>query len=111
MSWREDLTDTEYFECDCGDMDHILRVSYFKDEPEEMYVEIHLRQKTFLRRLWQAVKYAFGFRSRFGDFDEFLWRPETAKEYRAFIDRFLEAREKYWDEKENAVSSGSTQVD
>lgn len=94
MGLRDDLTDTEYFECDCGDMDHILRVSYYKEDTEEMYVEIHLRQKTFLQRVWHGVKYIFGFRSRYGDFDEFLWAPETARKYRAFIDKYLEACDK-----------------
>ena len=97
MNWRDKLLNTEYFECDCGDFDHTLRVSYFKDEPTEMYVEIHLRQQPFFKRLWKAIKYVCGFRSRYGDFDEFMWSYETADKYRDFIGNFLAAHEDYLD--------------
>jgi len=87
------MQEKEYFECECGDMDHILRMCYFKDDVDFMYVDVHLRQQTFFKRVWKAIKYVFGRRSAFGDFDEFLWGPREAKRARDMIDKFLEAAE------------------
>ena len=88
----------EYYECDCSDFDHILRVSYFEDvtpdKPDFLYIEVHLRQKTFFKRLWSGLSYIFGRRSRYGDFDEFLWTPETAKRFADHCMRYHEAATK-----------------
>lgn len=91
MSQFDDMQEKEYFECSCGDMDHILRMCYFKDELDTMYVDVHLRQKIWYRRLWQAIKYVFGHRSTFGDFDEFLWNKKEATRVRSLLDKFIEA--------------------
>lgn len=96
---RDELMKTKYYECDCGDFDHTLRVSYFEDEPDQIYLEIHLRQKSFFKRLWGALLYALGRRSRYGDFDEFIWSPKVVKDFRGFLKDFLVDHEKHWDNK------------
>lgn len=105
------MDNPEYYECSCRDFDHTLRMTYFKDaspdDPDFLYVEVHLRQKPIVMldyvllfkkfnvpvvkfpRPWAALKYLFGFRSRYGDFDEFLWDPETAIKFRNHCDRYL----------------------
>jgi len=87
--------DKEYFECDCSEFDHTMRVAYFKEEPDFMYVEVHLRQKSFFRRLWAAIKYVFGRRSDYGDFDEFLWTPKTAEKMRDLCDEFIKTEKNF----------------
>lgn len=89
MSQFDEWEDKEYFECDCGDMDHIMRMFFEKDEVGMMYVSVHLRQKTFGWRLWHAIKYMFGYRSRYGDFDEFVWGRKEATRFRNMLDRYL----------------------
>jgi len=89
MSQFNELEDKEFFECDCGDMDHTLRMFYCRDETDMMYVSIHLRQKPWHWRLWHAIKYVFGYRSRYGDFDEFVWGRAEATKFRNMIDRYL----------------------
>jgi len=88
----------EYYECDCTDFNHILRMRYFDnvsvDDPDFLYVEIHLRSKPFFERFWLAIKYAFGFRSKYGDFDEFCWSPETAKRFADHCMRYYNAATK-----------------
>lgn len=81
----------QYIECDCGDFDHIFRITYWKDDPDFIYLSVHLRQQTFLRRLWHAIKYVFGYRSKYGDFDEFLLNPKDAEKFKEVLGIFLEA--------------------
>lgn len=89
----------KYYECECGDMDHILRVSYFSDEPYELFIEVHLRQKSFIKRLWSAFLYVIGRRSRYGDFDEFLWGPDTVKDFNKFTEGFLKDQDEFFSKK------------
>lgn len=55
--------------CDCESPEHqfILR----KDsEDGEVWLESHLySHQNFFKRLWMGMKYAFGYKSRYGNFD------------------------------------------
>jgi hypothetical protein len=94
MGQSDEYLHKQYFECECDDFDHTLRMMYFRDEFDYIYLSIHLRQKSFARRLWHAVKYVFGFRSRYGDFDEFLWSPKEATRFRDMLNQYLKDAEK-----------------
>ena len=83
-----------YLECDCWSLDHVMRLSYFEDEPDTLYVETHLRSYGFFRRVWHAIKYVFGYRSRYGDFDEYLWNVETMAKIRDELNKVLIANGK-----------------
>jgi hypothetical protein len=50
-------------------MDHILRFSY-EPEDRELFVTVHLAPLPFRKRVWNAIRYVFGRRSRYGDHDE-----------------------------------------
>ena len=80
-----------YIDCDCQDFDHLLRIAYFddKDIHNELYIEVHLRQKSFLKRLWLGLKYVFGFRSSFGDFDEFVMTRKKVLEIKKVLEDFI----------------------
>ena len=64
---------TKYFECDCGCADHVIRICIddWEDEPfPSIYLEVQLRQyHSFLGRLWLAIKYIFGYKSKYGHWD------------------------------------------
>lgn len=70
----------ELFICACNSMEHQLIMSYSTDEKDkEVYCSVHLKPKrTLFERIWKAVKYIFGHRSIYGDFDEFIFKPEDA---------------------------------
>lgn len=80
-----------YFECDCQEFDHLLRLAYFeeKDRNNELYIEVHLRQKPFIHRLLNGVKYILGFRSSFGDFDEFVLNRKSALEMKQTLEEYI----------------------
>ena len=83
----------KYYECECSSIEHILRMTYFNDTSSDdldfLYVEVHLKSKPFFQRLWRGIRYIFGFRSRYGDFDEFCWSPETAKRFADHCQEYL----------------------
>lgn len=61
--------------CECHNLEH--QICVFKDEDDDVaYVSIHLVPGTFFERLKNGIKYIFGHRSRYGDFDEFLFKKE-----------------------------------
>jgi len=63
------------FTCRCGSMEHIFVIT--ADE-EDMFIEVHLAPLPLWQRVRQAIKYVFGYRSKWGDFDEILLDPTQA---------------------------------
>ena len=67
--------DSIYMECDCGDNDHLFKLTYSEDGqstsfPPTVYLAVQLRQsRPWCERLWMATKYVFGCESRFGHWD------------------------------------------
>ena len=64
----------ELFICSCGSMEHqafMWRDDSYEDEP--LYLEIHLTTyRSFWQRLKYGLKYAFGYKSQFGAWDELI---------------------------------------
>jgi hypothetical protein len=56
-------------------MEHVFVVTA---DDEDLFIETHLSPLPFFERLKHAVQYVFGYRSRWGDFDEIVLNPETA---------------------------------
>jgi hypothetical protein len=72
--------------CDCSSAEHQLIVSWDNDD-NEVYVRVHLANcYGFWRRLWHAVKYVFGHKSRYGAFDEVILRKEDADNLQKVVD-------------------------
>jgi hypothetical protein len=61
--------DIKYLECACHSPDHTMR---FHIEDDAIYLTVHLTHDTFYGRLKKAIKYIFGYTSRYGHFDEFI---------------------------------------
>lgn len=82
----------EYFECRCSTPEHTLRV-WFDDDKDDpcVYVSVFLANDSWHRRLWTAIKYALGYKCRYGHFDEFILRPEDCDRLSAVLDRLKKA--------------------
>jgi hypothetical protein len=66
-------TTTDIMVCECNSMEHQIVISHFDDDDEGIvYFSIHLTKKPFFERLKHAIKYIFGYQSRFGAFDEVI---------------------------------------
>lgn len=74
------------FICECGDTSHQFIVQDFGDEwieedgEKRLYISIHLNEdKNFFQRLFIAIKYLFGFKSKYGAFNEIILNKNQLK--------------------------------
>jgi hypothetical protein len=57
------------FFCSCGSNEHFFVLQRFPDE-EEVYLSIYLSRLRFHKRVLNAIKYIFGYKSMYGHFSE-----------------------------------------
>lgn len=82
-----------YAECACDSSEHMLRFTYDLDDPIDegiLFIEPQLSNGPFFWRLRRAVKYLFGYKCRYGQWDETLLDVHQARQLRDFIDGFIE---------------------
>lgn len=63
------------FICECHSLEHMIELNY-DSHYDSYYLNIHLHSYNFLRRLWNGIKYIFGYKCLYGDFDEFIFKKE-----------------------------------
>ena len=76
-----------YFDCQCDCNEHVLR---FTLDPAdgEVWLETYLNgYHSWYQRAWIALKYVFGYQSRYGAFDCTLLRPEDYVRLQALLAR------------------------
>lgn len=69
----------ELFVCRCDNTEHQLIFTYFDDDLDErfVYCSVHLvPQGNIWRRIKDGIKYIFGYKSKYGHFDEFIFKNE-----------------------------------
>ena len=94
--------------CACHSIEHQLSISYEKGDTDndfdEMDLEIHL---TTSRRFWGrvigAIKYIFGHKSRYGDWDVFTIDSNDCDKLIAYLQALKNNREKIKENFENGV--------
>ena len=80
--------DIEILVCDCHSFEHQAIFWLVKEWGDTLHVYIHLTtHRNFFKRLWHGLKYAFGYKSRFGAWDEFIFSAESEKKLLEFIER------------------------
>lgn len=77
----ENIKETQYFGCSCHSSEHTLMFNYYRDDDDPSLSEIYTTTyigstETFWRRLWQFIKFLFGYRCRYGDFDCFSMKAK-----------------------------------
>ncbi len=80
----------EIFICACHSFEHQAIFWYDPDYGwDELYVYIHLRTyKGFFKRFWVGLKYAFGYSSIVGQWDQFIFKTEDEEK----LFKYLEER-------------------
>lgn len=78
----------ELFICQCHNTEHQLIFSYFpEDEDKDIYVSVHsIPEYRLWKRIWTAIQYIFDYRSRYGHFDEFIFKKSDAKQLQKVVD-------------------------
>lgn len=54
------------------------------------YAHVHLSSHSFWSRVKYGMKYIFGYKSRYGAFDEFIFNPEDAPRLQQLVDHLNE---------------------
>lgn len=77
------------FICMCNNLEH--QVAFWYDEEENLlYIEPRLvTHRNFFKRLWVGLKYTFGYKSRFGEFDEVILDLENQKKLRDMLNELI----------------------
>jgi hypothetical protein len=76
----------EILVCDCNSNEHQI-IIYFDEELGSAYLQIHLTKRKFWQRLKAGIKYIFGYKSRFGHWDEFIFKPEHASKLKEIAEK------------------------
>lgn len=66
--------EAELILCDCTSTEHQIVIIKDIDEVigREAYIQIHLSKLSFFKRLIYGIRYIFGYKSRYGCFEEFI---------------------------------------
>ena len=68
--------------CKCHSTDHQLIFQFEENrEYSQVYMEVHLNKRPLLSRIKYAIKYIFGYQSRYGAFDEFLVNKKDVEKF------------------------------
>lgn len=70
--------------CSCNSTEHSCIISSIEDEPV-IYLNVHLCKQPFFERLKYGIKYIFGYRSKYGDFDEFIFDKSHISQFENII--------------------------
>lgn len=86
----------EHFDCICDSNEHSLRVTYFVDEwdgieEDEVYLSLFLSDRPLWGRIWQAIKYVFGYKCIYGHFQCITIKREDAERFRNLMDRYIQS--------------------
>jgi len=74
--------DKIYVECSCGSPEHLLQ---FDRDEDFVYVYVLLNNPNFFKRILIGLKYIFGYKCRYGQFDEILLSKESAKSLAEYL--------------------------
>lgn len=90
--------------CECNSTDHqIIFIYEYEDELDEKnnivrsypmcFAHVHLAKFPFWKRFKYGIKYIFGYQSKYGAFDEFIFKPEDATKLQDLVDHLNEQTE------------------
>jgi len=91
----------EYFQCDCSSDEHSMVFHLDEDcwdGNPEIYTSVFLQpERNIFKRLWIAIRYMFGYRSKYGAFDCFIMQLKDADKMIRLCEAFkvLAARHKH----------------
>lgn len=76
----------EYFDCGCSSLHCVVRLAYFPEDKDYLYVETYLRPLGFFGRVWRSFLYVIG---RYVPYNDTCLEPETVGRMRDTCNEFL----------------------
>jgi hypothetical protein len=84
-----------HFDCECGSDEHTFKFVFDPDDGE-LYLSAYLSQyRGFFGRVLEAVKYVFGYTSKYGHWDVTILNRDDTARLAALCQRSVEARDAY----------------
>lgn len=78
--------DTDILLCDCFSAEHQIIVNYDK-ENKLVYFSVHLiTYQNIFKRIWVAVKYVFGYTSKYGHWDSVILNEQDKDKIQKIVD-------------------------
>jgi hypothetical protein len=72
--------------CECHSLEHQV-VFWYDSEFGDLYCEPHLTtHRNFFQRMWAGIKYTFGHRSKYGEWDSTIFKTDDLIKLRVFLD-------------------------
>lgn len=100
MSEKTPYESTDVLICECRSDEHQYLIYYSDEEMPSgqtcptVYIHPHLiTYNSFWKRVWVAIKYIFGHRTKYGQWDEFMLRSSDADKLQDVVD-YLKKTEK-----------------
>lgn len=88
--------DEEILKCACSSAEHQIIISVDKEDGDKMvYCTIHLAPHSFFKRLKNGIKYIFGHRCVYGDFEEFIFEPKHKDKIKKIYDYLNDGENDY----------------
>jgi hypothetical protein len=82
-----------YFECSCHSPEHLVKFSFYNEETDEgdLYLSTFLNPEyRWYKRVWVAIKYIFGYKCKYGHFDETIIDPKDRDKFYNLAKKFKE---------------------
>jgi hypothetical protein len=86
---KEENLSEEVFICECHSLEHMVAF-WYDDFDKNVHLEVHLTNRGFFRRIWIGIKYIFGYKCRYGEWDSFIVKPNDAQKIKKWLDKSIE---------------------
>ncbi|MFW6243270.1 MAG: hypothetical protein ACOC2W_03835 [bacterium] len=84
---KEIVVEPDIFICQCNSIEHQMIV-WYDEQDNELYAEMHLTtERNFWERLKAGIRYAFGYKSQYGDWDEFLFKNDDIPKLKKHLNK------------------------
>jgi hypothetical protein len=82
----DEIEERRVFVCDCHSLEHQFSIWYDEDL-NQIYIEPHLYHSgNWFGKLWGGIKYIFGYKTRFGNWDETIIDTKDIPKLREYFD-------------------------
>lgn len=75
----------EIFICDCNSLEHSYAFWYDEEENELHFMPHLITYRNIFKRILVAIKYIFGYKSRYGDFDSMIINKEDYEKLKTYM--------------------------
>jgi hypothetical protein len=91
--------------CECSSSEHQMIMRYFPDDDYPMvYVDVHLVKRSFWDRVKYALMYVFGYKSKYGAWDEIILGPKHINGLQNVVDHLKKIEAKELNDRQNIHS-------